>query len=168
MFASQTRINTANYYLGAANLRAFGERVFRINMPNIVWVLLSSAIIFLLMLLPIVQYLLLALAWQGVLVTAWVAIALTHILLDGGRNQEHAAIGDQHYRPFNSNGLIAWIVATVIGIVMLQLGQMNPDLAGIGSTWGPILTVVAAPAIYAILWKANPTSRTGLIPVVRS
>ncbi len=72
------------------------------------------------MLLPIVQYLLLALAWQGVLVTAWVAIALTHILLDGGRNQEHAAIGDQHYRPFNSNGLIAWIVATVIGIVMLQ------------------------------------------------
>ena len=168
VFASQTRINTANYYLGAANLRAFGERVFRINMPNIVWVLLSSAIIFLLMLLPIVQYLLLALAWQGVLVTAWVAIALTHILLDGGRNQEHAAIGDQHYRPFNSNGLIAWIVATVIGIVTLQLGQMNPDLAGIGSTWGPILTVVAAPAIYAILWKANPTSRTGLIPVVRS
>ena len=38
-------------------------------------------IIYLLMLLPIVQYILLALAWQGVLVTAWVAIALTHILM---------------------------------------------------------------------------------------
>jgi hypothetical protein len=166
VFASQTRINTANYYLGAANLRSFGERVFRINMPNIVWVLLSSAIIYLLMLLPIVQYLLLARAWQGVLVTAWVAIALTHVVLDRGRNQEHANIGDDRYRPFNSNGLIAWVVATIIGIVMLQLGQINPELVGIGSTWGPILTVVVASAVYGLLWKTHPSSRTGLIPVV--
>ncbi len=164
--ASQTRINTANYYLGAANLRAFGERVFRINMPNIVWVLISSVIIFLLMLLPIVEYILLALAWQGVLVTAWVAIALTHIVMSRGKGQEHSAIGDQHYRAFNSNGLIAWIIATVIGVVMLQLGAMNPDLAGVGSTWGPILTAVSAAVIYAILWRTNPTSRTGLIKVI--
>ena len=166
IIASQTRINTANYYLGAANLKAFGERVLRLRLPNLAWVLISSVIIYLLMLLPIVQYLLLALAWQGVLVTAWVAIALTHVLLDGGRNQEHSAIGDQHYRAFNSNGLISWIVATVIGLVMLQFGTINPDLAGIGSTWGPILTAVSAAVVYAILWKAHPTSRTGLIKVV--
>lgn len=165
VFVSQTRINTANYYLGAANLRAFGERL-RINLPNIVWVLISSLIIYLLMLLPIVQYILLALAWQGVLVTAWVAIALTHILMSRGENQEHAAIGDNHYRSINSNGLIAWIVGTTIGLVFLQFGSINPALAGVGATWGPILTVVSAAAVYAILWKANPTSRTGLIKVV--
>jgi hypothetical protein len=168
IIASQTRINTANYYLGAANLKSFGERVLRLRMPNIVWVLVSSLIIFLLMLLPIVQYILLALAWQGVLVTAWVAIALTHVLLDRGRNQEHAAIDDKHYRAFNSNGLIAWIIATVIGILMLQLASINPDLAGIGATWGPILTALSAGVIYAILWKTHPTSRTGLIKVVGS
>ncbi len=168
VWTSQTRINTANYYLGASNLRAFAERVFRVKLPNIFWVLLSSVIIFLLMLLPIVQYLLLALAWQGVLVTAWVAIALTHILLIRGKSQEHSAIGDPHYRPFNSNGLVAWIVATLIGIVMLQLGQIDPELAGVGSTWGPILTVVAASLVYAILWKTHPSSRTGLIKVVGS
>lgn len=163
VFVSQTRINTANYYLGAANLRAFGERVFRIQMPNLAWVLLSSVIIFLLMLLPIVQYILLALAWQGVLVTAWVAIAMTHILLNRRGAQEHGMIGDRHYRPANRSGLIAWTVATVIGIVMLQLGRFSPDLAGVGATWGPILTAVSAAVIYALLWSAGGT-RTALKP----
>ena len=166
IISSQTRINTANYYLGAANLKAFGERVLRINLPNVAWVLISAVIIYLMMLLPIVQYLLLALAWQGVLVTAWVAIALTHILLDRGRNQEHAAIEDRSYRAFNNNGLIAWVVGTVIGLVMLQFGTFDPALAGIGSTWGPILTAVSAAVVYAILWRVNPSSRTGLITVV--
>lgn len=166
IIASQTRINTANYYLGAANLRAFGERVLRINMSNVAWVIASSVIIYLLMLLPIVQYLLLALAWQGVLVTAWVAIALVHVLLDRGRNPEHAAIDDKNYRAFNSNGLFAWAIGTVIGLFMLQIGTFAPGLAGLGSTWGPILTAVSSAAIYAVLWKARPTSRTGLIKVI--
>ena len=165
VWVSQTRINTANYYLGAANLRAFGERL-RIKLPNIVWVIITAVIIYLMMLLPIVQYLLLALAWQGVLVTAWVAIALAHIALSKGKGQEHGAIDDQHYRPFNSNGLIAWIAGTVTGLVFLQLGTFNPELAGVGSTWGPILTVVVAAAVYTLLWKARPTSRTGLIKVI--
>lgn len=165
VWVSQTRINTANYYLGAANLRAFGERL-RIKLPNIVWVIITAVIIYLMMLLPIVQYLLLALAWQGVLVTAWVAIALAHIALSKGKGQEHGAIDDQHYRPFNSNGLIAWIAGTVTGLVFLQLGTFNPELAGVGSTWGPILTAVVAAAVYTLLWKARPTSRTGLIKVI--
>ena len=165
VWVSQTRINTANYYLGAANLRAFGERL-RIKLPNVVWVIITAVIIYLMMLLPIVQYLLLALAWQGVLVTAWVAIALAHIALSKGKGQEHGAIDDQHYRPFNSNGLIAWIAGTVIGLVFLQFGTFNPALAGVGSTWGPILTVVVAAAVYTLLWKARPTSRTGLIKVI--
>lgn len=166
VIATQTRINTANYYLGAANLKAFGEKVFRLSLPNVVWVLLSSVIIYLFMLLPVVQYLLIALAWQGVLVTAWVAIALTHIMLDRWRNEEHALIGDHHYKAFNSNGLIAWIVATVVGAVMLQLGTFNADLAGVGATWGPILTALAAALVYGVLWRTNPVSRTGLIQVV--
>lgn len=166
VIATQTRINTANYYLGAANLRAFGEKVFKIKMPNVAWVVVSSVIIYLFMLLPVVQYLLIALAWQGVLVTAWVAIALTHILLGRWKNEEHAAIEDRNYRAFNSNGLIAWIVATVIGIFMLQLGTITPELAGVGATWGPLLTAVAAAVVYGLLWKVNPTSRTGLIPTI--
>lgn len=165
VWVSQTRINTANYYLGAANLRAFGESL-RIRIPNVAWVLITAVIIYLMMLLPIVQYLLLALAWQGVLVTAWVAIALAHIGLSKGKGQERGEIDDQHYRPFNSNGLIAWVSGTVVGLVFLQFGTFNPELAGVGSTWGPILTVVVSASVYALLWKSRPTSRTGLIRVI--
>nr|WP_244960550.1 permease [Pseudoclavibacter chungangensis] len=165
IWVSQTRINTANYYLGAANLQAFGERL-RIKLPSVVWLIITAVIVYLLMLLPIVQYLLIALAYQGVLVTAWVSIAVTHIVLSKRRREEHAAIGDHHYRAFNSNGLIAWIVGTVVGLVFLQFGTINPDLAGVGATWGPILTVVLSAAVYAILWRTNPSSRTGLIRVV--
>jgi len=162
VFVSQTRINTANYYLGAANLKTFGERAFRIKMPNVVWVLISSLIIFLLMLLPIVKYILLALSYQGVLVTAWVAIAMTHILLSRGKNQEHGMIPDSKYRKFNSSGLIAWFVATLIGLAMLELGAMDAKLAGFGGTWGPIVTALSAAIIYAILWK-NTNVKTALL-----
>lgn len=165
IWVSQTRINTANYYLGTANLKAFGERL-RIRLPNVVWLIITAIIIYLLMLLPIVQYLLLALAYQGVLVTAWVAIALTHILMSKGKGQEHAAIEDRHYRAFNSNGLIAWIAGTVVGLVFLQFGNIDPNLAGIGATWGPILTVLVSAILYAILYNARPTSRTGLIQTI--
>lgn len=70
-------------------------------------------------------------------------------------------LGDVHYRSFNNSGLVAWVVATVIGIVMLQLGSINPDLAGVGATWGPILTALVGAAMYAILWKAT-SARTAL------
>lgn len=147
--ASQTRMNTANYYLGTANLADFARRAFKVKAPNIVFVLLNSVIVYLLMLLPVLKYILLALAWQGVLVTGWVAIAVTHVLLT--KKQEHGAIEDHHYRRANPAGLTAWIIATAVGLIMLQLQYIDPDLAGIGSTWGPILTAALASGVYACM-----------------
>ncbi|WP_225735737.1 purine-cytosine permease family protein [Gulosibacter chungangensis] len=159
VFASQTRINTANYFLGAANLRTFGEKVFRVNLPNVIWVILSSIIIFLMMLLPIVEYILLALAWQGVLVTAWVAIAVTHILINKGTGQEAGSISDSRYRRFNIPGLIAWFVPTIIGILMIQF------LGGFGATWGPIVTAILAATLYALLRRITKID-TALIKTI--
>lgn len=159
VFASQTRINTANYYLGAANLQTFGEKVFRIKLPNVVWVIISSVIIFLMMLLPIIEYILLALAWQGVLVTAWVAIAVTHILMNRGSGQEHGSISDNRYRRFNVAGMVAWFVPTVVGIVMIQF------LGGFGATWGPIVTAILASVLYVVLRRATNVD-TALIQTV--
>ncbi|WP_291053903.1 permease [Herbiconiux sp.] len=139
----QTRINTANYYIGAANVQEFGERLFRVKLPAFVWVIVSSVIIYALMLLPIIQYLLIALAWQGVLVSGWVAIALTHILLTRSR-QESGLLGDEHYRHVHAPGLIAWVAATVIGLFLTSAFPW-------GATWGPIATVVVASGLYAAL-----------------
>lgn len=143
----QTRINTANYFIGAANLQEFGERLFRVKLPTVLCVLVSSAIIFLLMLLPIIQYLLIALAWQGVLVSGWVAIALTHILLGRSRKEEHGLLADEHYRQLHLPGLIAWAVATVVGIFLTSAFAW-------GATWGPIATVILASGLYGGLRAA--------------
>lgn len=155
IWVSQTRINTANYYLGAANLKAFFDRIFKANIPSIVFVLISSVIIFLLMLLPIVQYILVALAWQGVLVTAWVGIALAHILMSKDKPGEIGTLGDEKYHVINSAGVITWVVATVIGVVFLQLPVIAPDLGGVGSSWGPIVTILTAAGLYAILYGSS-------------
>nr|WP_012311526.1 permease [Arthrobacter sp. AK-1]ABR66994.1 putative permease [Arthrobacter sp. AK-1] len=162
----QTRINTANYFIGAANLQEFGERLFKVKLPAFFWVIVSSVIIFLLMLLPIIEYLLVALAWQGVLVSGWVSIALTHILLNRSRKEEHGVLGDEHYRQVHYPGIIAWITATVVGIFLTSAFPW-------GATWGPIATVVVAGGLYAGLRGAfrqhsalhpHPSNDTGATP----
>ncbi|MDA3877840.1 MAG: hypothetical protein PF483_12220 [Halothiobacillus sp.] len=162
VFATQTRINTANYYLGSSNLQAFFKRL-NLNLPYWFWVVITAITVYLIMLLPITQYVLTALVWQGVFVTAWVAIALTHALLVKTEGEEHGAIDDKHYRAFNKNGLLAWAVAIVVGLIMLQFGHIDPTLAGIGRTWGPIATAMLASLIYAVMWVVNPADRTALI-----
>lgn len=162
IFATQTRINTANYYLGSSNLQAFFKS-FRLNLPYWFWVIVTAIIIYLIMLLPITHYVLLALEWQGVFVTAWVAIALTHALLAKSEGDEQGEIDDVHYSAYNKNGLLAWAVAIVVGLIMLQFHRINPELAGIGTTWGPIATAILASLIYTIMWKMNPADRTALI-----
>ncbi|MDN6020833.1 MAG: hypothetical protein L0I06_01540, partial [Acidipropionibacterium jensenii] len=81
--------------------------------------------------------------------TGWVAIAVTHVLLT--KRQEHGQIDDVHYLRGNPAGLTAWIIATIVGLLMLQLNYVNPDLASIGSTWGPIVTAVLASGVYAVM-----------------
>lgn len=160
--ASQIRINTANYYLGTTNLQAVGVGMFRIKLPYFVWVLITAALIYLLMLLPITAYLLVALAWQGVVVTSWVAIAMTHMLLVGDKRHEPGNLPDTQYARVNRVGIIAWGISTAVGLLMLQLFRIDDSLAGIGSTWGPIVTCVLAAALYAILWKTTDT-KTALL-----
>jgi hypothetical protein len=155
VFVSQTRINTANYALGISNLREFGERAFNVKLPGIVWNLLGAGIIFLLMLLPVVQYLLVALSWQGALVTGWVAIALTHIALDQRSSGpvEGGWLPDSSYPKVNAAGVAAWSVSAAIGIGLIQSG-----LAW-GPTAGTLVTPLLAAAIYAgiRLWSRSRT-----------
>jgi purine-cytosine permease-like protein len=155
IFISQTRINTANYYLSSVNLQSFVNRVFKVNVPYWIFVIIAAIIIFLIMLLPVLEYILLALAWQGVLVTAWVGITLAHILMTKADKGERGNIDDSNYRGGNGIGLLTWIVATVVGIIFLQFGTFNPDAAGLGSTLGPILTFLTAAGLYAILYKKS-------------
>ncbi|WP_413248874.1 purine-cytosine permease family protein [Sinomonas flava] len=158
VFVSQTRINTANYALGASNLREVAERTLRIRLPRLVWAFITSAIIFALMLLPVVQYLLVALAWQGALVTGWVGIALTHLALERatGRGADPAGLPDRRFRSISAPGVAAWLVSAAVGIGLIESGQPW------GATWGALVTPVLAAAIYAGL-RATGRRSTALI-----
>jgi hypothetical protein len=157
VFVSQTRINTANYYLASSNLEVLGRTVLRVRMPRVAWVLIGSTIMFLLMLTNVFSYILTALNWQGVLVTGWVAIALTHIVLDRREGVDARTTETEHVRLVSLPGVAAWIGASVIGLVVLEAA---PAWA---STWGPILTAVSAAGAYAGL-RALTGTRSSQLP----
>ena len=127
---SQTRINTANYYLASTNLEAVVRSVFGVKLPHIVWVVICGAAAYSLMLTDVLGYLLQALAWQAVLIVAWVAVALVHVLTRG-RGTYRAET-----RPVSPLAA-AWLLASVVGIALHQQTHW-PTLA----TAAPLATFV--------------------------
>ncbi|MCW4354269.1 thiamine permease [Hoyosella sp. YIM 151337] len=147
VWVSQTRINTANYYLASSNLEAFSARALHLHLPRWLWTTIAGAIIYALMLTPVLEYLLVALAWQGALVTGWVAITLVHIALDRrqGIAPESVEFRPGRVRALWSPGLAAWGGSAVTGIAMIESGV--PWAA----TWSSIVTFLLAGGVYAAL-----------------
>ncbi|WP_159775293.1 purine-cytosine permease family protein [Streptomyces sp. HM190] len=150
IFVSQTRINTANYYLASTNLEAFAARYLRLRWPRLAWVGIAGALVYLLMLTDVLSYLLRALAWQGVAVVAWVAIALTHIAV--APRDPHGLV---EFRPGRVPAFLpgAWaiLVATAVGIFITEEGTPG--------SWyvltAPLITFALAAAVYAVALRAG-------------
>ncbi|RMC32020.1 purine-cytosine permease family protein [Paracoccus alkanivorans] len=123
VWISQTRINTANYYLAAVNMESFAETVFRIKLPKIVWACVVGAITYVLMLANVFAYILQALAYQGIFVVAWVAIALSHILTVGRSDSIPGKSSLEEAVSVNPAGLGAWLFAAFIGLVLHFAGD---------------------------------------------
>lgn len=150
VWISQTRINTANYYLAAVNMESFAQTAFRLKLPKAVWAIVVGLICYGLMLADVFAYILQALAWQGIFVVAWVAIALVHIRAEGPEGAAHDRL---HFRlsetpAVNPAGLGAWIFGAGIGLI-LHFG--GPVAAGLSAP----ATFVAAAACYAILLRLS-------------
>lgn len=146
VWITQTRINTANFFLATTNMQAFFKDVFHINFNKIVWAIIVGVIVYLLMLVDVFAYLLQALAYQGVFVVAWVAIVLTHIL-HPRRTQifgEVPQIRSARLPAFDASGLTAWLVASAVGIVLMNLGDT-------WSGWYATITFFTAAILYALL-----------------
>lgn len=120
VWVTQTRINTANYYLAAVNLEALVAAFGKLPFGRMGWAVVVGAIVYVLMLADVFSYLLQALAYQGIFVVAWVAVAMAHILSD---RYDRLAGGNPEYRlgyvpSFNPLGLTAWFAAAAIGIAL--------------------------------------------------
>lgn len=161
IFVSQTRINTANYFLASSNLDAFATRVFRLALPRWVWVIVAGAITYLLMLTNVVSWLLKALAWQGVFVVAWVAIALVFIWMLNGKEVVPEVRRQQ--LPAVTLGALAWIVAAAVGILLTELAG-----ATVFGALAPVITfALAAGGAWAAFRLQPPrTIRTAEAPAI--
>lgn len=161
IFVSQTRINTANYFLASSNLGAFAARVFRLSLPRWAWIAVCGVIAYLFMLTDVLSYLLKALAWQGVFVTAWVAIALVYIALARTRAGALPEITEERLS-LVAPGAIVWVAASVTGIVLTEQSAV-PGLAALA----PLITVVIAAAGYLAAYRlAPPVTRPAAGPAV--
>jgi purine-cytosine permease-like protein len=145
VWISQTRINTANYYLASVNMESFAETVLGLKLPKIVWACVVGLAVYVLMLADVFAYILQALAYQGIFVVAWVAIALTHILsgVYGRMFGDNVIVDRDRVPAFNLGGLAAWFGSAAIGLVLHEMG-------GAAASWSAPLTFVAATLIYSV------------------
>lgn len=145
VWASQTRINTINFYLSSTNMQNFFARAFKISWSRTVWVVIMTVIIFLVMLTNVFQYLLVTLQFQGVIIVAWIGVAMTHIAWCYWRGITADML---EFRPgrvplVNPGGLGAWLVASAVGIILMVYG------GSFGGIWAPVITLAISVAIYA-------------------
>ena len=122
VWISQTRINTTNFYLSTVNTQSFFRLTLKLHWPKWLWAIIVGIVVYLLMLADIFQFLLIALAYQGIFVVAWVGVTLAYILLEDYDGTEGAKSDDQ-YPVYYARGMIAWISAVVIGIVLLMIPE---------------------------------------------
>ncbi|MEZ5933273.1 MAG: allantoin permease [Alphaproteobacteria bacterium] len=154
VWISQTRINTANYYLASVNMESFAETVIGLKLPKIVWACVVGAVVYVLMLADVFSYILQALAYQGIFVVAWVAIALTHIFSGTYERVVGAnVICDRDHVPvINRGGLAAWFGASAVGLVLHQIG-------GAAGSWSAPATFIVATAIYMLSLRSATRER---------
>ncbi|PJM90185.1 purine-cytosine permease family protein [Achromobacter ruhlandii] len=136
VWVTQTRINTANYYLATINMQAFFARFGQARLSKAAWAVIVGAVSYALMLFDVFAYLLQALAYQGIFVVAWVAVALVHILA-----VDEAAPARGGGSAYNRRGLGAWFAGAAGGLVLMHLN-------GIAATFAAPASFVVAGAVY--------------------
>ncbi|MGI5218151.1 purine-cytosine permease family protein [Nocardia sp. CA-290969] len=146
--ASQTRVNTGNFYLASTNFQNFFARAAKITLPRVFWLGVTAVIVYVMMLTDVLTWILQALTYQGVIIVSWVAIALTHILVHRGA----AALPE--VRPgrvpaVNPAGLGAWVVSSAVGIAMVAFG------GGTGSVWAPPVSCLLAALLYGVALRRS-------------
>jgi hypothetical protein len=143
VWATQTRINSANYFVATSNLKTIGQH-FGIGWKWGWWAVVVGALVFLLMLADVFKYLLEALAYQGIIVVAWVGVALSRIievrkLADGG-------VSNVPFRSVNYCGLTAWLAASVVGVILM-------NCTGLLATFSAPATAIVAYAVMRLISK---------------
>ena len=133
---TQTRINSANFYVATVNLQAFLEEALRLRLSKPVCAGLVGVAAFLFMRsTDILGTILVAVHYLGIILVAWVGVAVAHVLGAGRRPEV------EQTRELEWSGLAAWLVGVAIG---MGLGLLNGALATLAAP----ATFVASALVY--------------------
>jgi purine-cytosine permease-like protein len=158
VWATQTRINTANYFLSATNVQAFFRDIARIRLPRVLCAVIVGALVLAFLLSTnVLKYILIAVNYQAVILTAWVGVALAYIVSKGRSSRVDVSAGggdDASPQPpvFSATGLIAWTASAAIGLATVHAG------GGIATLSVPVTLAVA------VLGYWLPTARSARRP----
>lgn len=146
IWVTQTRINSANYYLSTINLQAFLQSAVRVRVSKLVCAIVVGLVVLVLTSSTnVFSYLLVALAYQGVFVTAWVGIALAYVL---GRRDRVSS--DTQPR---GHGIWAWFIGVIAGVLLMQFGGAYASFS-----------VPAALLLSAAAYRLSPSLNSNPVP----
>ncbi len=100
---------------------------------------------FLLMLTDVFSYVQTALNWQGVFVVGWVGVVVTHFALNA-RDRAFGPKVDDDRLPKLGWGLIAWIVPSIVGVILLE----SSTVPAIWNQSAQLVVLFASVILYAI------------------
>lgn len=146
IWVTQTRINTANYYVASSNLANLAGRVIPRSVPRWAWVVVLGGIIYVLMLQDLLHKLAIALQYSGIITVAWVGAVLAYLLW---AKIQGIPAEDVEYRPgrvltVNWPGVVAWFAGAAVGVVLLNWG------GSVGLTWFAPAAAIVSFAVYSL------------------
>jgi purine-cytosine permease-like protein len=108
---TQTRINSANFYVATVNLQAFLEEALHVRWPKTLCAAIVGLAVYVFMRSTnILGTILAAVHYLGIILVAWAGVAVAHVLFT------RKALADEPVRDFKWNGLFAWIVGVGVGV----------------------------------------------------
>ncbi|MCV7065582.1 thiamine permease [Mycolicibacterium farcinogenes] len=160
VWASQTRINTANLYLAITNLEGFFARLTTIRLNRIAWAVIVGVVAYLIMLCNVFEFMLPAVRYQAVVAVTWVACALTFLTIRKLLGEDPANL---EWRPgrvprFDRVGTTSWALGTLTGFGLLTFG----DPASWTATWALALAFAVSAVSEACGLFARGRSQTVL------
>lgn len=133
VFVTQTRINSANYYVATLNFQAALEELLGVRVPKLLCAVLTGMLVLALMrATDVFSYMLAALAYQGIFVTAWVGLAVAHVSRKAEvkeRGNIRAKEPDGEQRRLLLPGVAAWLGGVTVGTGLMLAGGNTATLS---------------------------------------
>lgn len=150
---TQTRINSANFYVTTVNLQAFLEEALHLRLPKSVCAAAVGIAAYLFMRsTDVFATMLVAVRYLGVMLIAWVGVAVAHVLATGARR-----VAEAEPRDFKGSGLLAWAAGLSSGIG-LEL------MDGTWSTCAAPATLVVSGLLYRACMRPRRRSQSTAAP----